>query len=32
MEPQQKFLCDQPSELASANLYISEAAKETFKL
>ena len=32
MEPKQKFHCDRPSELASANLYISEATEETFKL
>lgn len=32
MEPKQKFHCDRPSELVSANLYISEATEKTFKL
>lgn len=32
MEPKQKFHCDRPSELASANSYVSEATEETFKL
>lgn len=32
VEPKQKFHCDRLPELASANLYISEATEETFKL